>query len=67
MEPEKELGLYEIELVDGVVVLVCNLCNTGFEMDDGIEKHLKDIHSKSLGVVASAASVGSASMNEGGR
>ena len=31
---EEEMGLYQIELVEGGVVLVCNLCNEGFEMDE---------------------------------
>ena len=49
VEFEEELGLYEIELTDGGVVLVCNLCNEGFEMNDNIEKHFEDIHNKILG------------------
>ena len=46
---EEEMGLYKIELVEGGVVLVCNLCNEGFEMDDNIQKHLEDIHNKFVG------------------
>ena len=36
----------QIELVEGAVGLVCNLCNRGFEIDDKIEKHLEDILNK---------------------
>ena len=48
-DSEEELALYEIELVDGGVVVVCNLCQEGFDMEDNIEKHMKDIHNKILG------------------
>ena len=43
---EEEMILYQIELVEGGVVLVCNLCDEGFEMDNNIEKHLEDIPNK---------------------
>ena len=46
---EGDIGLYEIELVNGVVVLVCNLCQEGFDMNDDIESHLKNIHNKKFG------------------
>ena len=46
---EEELGLYEIEFIDGGGVLVCNLCNGGFEMNDNIKKQFEDIHNKILG------------------
>ena len=41
--------LYQIDLVDGGVVVVCNLFNEGSEMEDNIEKHFEDIHNKILG------------------
>ena len=46
---EEELGLYEILLIDGGVVLACNLCNERLKMNDTIEKHFEDIHNRVLG------------------
>ena len=46
---EKDIGLYEIEMVDGKVVIVCNHCEEGFDPEDDIEKHLKDVHNKIVG------------------
>ena len=46
---KEEMGLYQIKLVKGGVVLVCNLCNEGFEMDNNIEKYLEYIHKYIVG------------------
>ena len=43
---ENDIGLYEIEMIDGGILCVCNFCDEGFEVEDNIEKHMKDIHNK---------------------
>ena len=43
------LGTCESELIDGAEVMVCNSCDEGFNLKDGIEKHLTEVQNKFVG------------------
>ena len=46
----RHLGLdwFQIEVIDGESVYVCNLCNEGFDGIDSMKKHLSIVHKEEI-------------------
>ena len=44
---------FQIEIVDGETVIVCNICNEGLVNEQKITKHIKDFYESLMDIILS--------------